>query len=69
MNCPKCAGTGKVTDPYAEGRALREFRKSKAVSLREMSRRLQVSAAFLSDVELGKRGARGRWMERYQAAL
>lgn len=68
MQCPKCEGTGKVLDPRAEGEVLRKYRQKCAVSLREMSRRLGVSAAYLSDIELGKRGHQGAWMEKYIAS-
>lgn len=44
-----------VLDRLEISKALREERVKKRVSLREMARRLKVSAAYLSDVELGKR--------------
>jgi transcriptional regulator with XRE-family HTH domain len=37
------------------GDRIREFREAKDKSLRELARELEVSAAFLSDVELGRR--------------
>ena len=37
------------------GQKIRELRKEKDLSLRELAKRLGVSAAFLSDVELGRR--------------
>ncbi len=37
------------------GQRLRELRESKDFSLRELAKKLDVSAAFLSDVELGRR--------------
>jgi transcriptional regulator with XRE-family HTH domain len=37
------------------GEYLRELRAKKDVSVRELARQLDVSAAFLSDVELGRR--------------
>ncbi len=37
------------------GQYLRELRDSKDLSLRELATRLDCSAAFLSDIELGKR--------------
>jgi transcriptional regulator with XRE-family HTH domain len=37
------------------GQRIRELREEKDLSLREVAKRLQVSAAFLSDVELGRR--------------
>jgi transcriptional regulator with XRE-family HTH domain len=37
------------------GQRLRELREAKDLSLRELAKKLDVSAAFLSDVELGRR--------------
>ncbi len=37
------------------GQRLRELREAKDFSLRELAKKLDVSAAFLSDVELGRR--------------
>jgi transcriptional regulator with XRE-family HTH domain len=37
------------------GEYLRELRESRDISVRELARQLAVSAAFLSDVELGRR--------------
>src|SRR5262249_4636740 len=37
------------------GQRIRELRDAKDLSLRELARRLEVSAPFLSDVELGRR--------------
>lgn len=37
------------------GEYIRELREKKDISVRELSRQVNVSAAFLSDVELGRR--------------
>ena len=37
------------------GEKLRELREAKDISLRELAKRIEVSAPFLSDVELGRR--------------
>lgn len=37
------------------GQKIRELRDQKDISLREMAKRLDLSAAFLSDLELGRR--------------
>jgi transcriptional regulator with XRE-family HTH domain len=37
------------------GQRIRELREEKDLSLRELAKRIEVSAAFLSDVELGRR--------------
>lgn len=53
--CRKCGGTGKESDPVAIGHSMRRLRQRWGVSLREMARRLDISAPYLSDLELGKR--------------
>jgi transcriptional regulator with XRE-family HTH domain len=37
------------------GAKLRQFREEKDISLRELAKRIGVSGAFLSDIELGRR--------------
>src|SRR6266481_6032118 len=37
------------------GEKIRELREHKDISLRELAKKLEISAAFLSDVELGRR--------------
>lgn len=37
------------------GQRIRDLRELKDLSLREMAKKLEVSAAFLSDIELGRR--------------
>ena len=37
------------------GQRIRELRETKDLSLRELAKKLDVSAAFLSDIELGRR--------------
>ncbi len=37
------------------GRRVRELRQNRGLSLRELAKRLEISAPFLSDIELGKR--------------
>ena len=39
----------------AMGQHIRDLREQKDISLRELAKRLDVSAAFMSDVELGRR--------------
>ncbi len=39
----------------AFGSRLRELREEKSISLRELAKRIGVSGAFLSDIELGRR--------------
>lgn len=54
--CSRCAGSGKEPDWEAVGASMRALRKSKSLGLRELGRELGISEAYLSDMELGKRG-------------
>ena len=54
--CHHCAGTGKEVDPVALGKQMRLLRTRAGLSLREMARRMEVSAPYLCDLELGRRG-------------
>jgi predicted transcriptional regulator len=42
---------------YEIGGKLRVLREERSLSLRELARRLGISAPYLSDIELGRRGA------------
>lgn len=51
------------------GEYIRELREKKDISVRELGRQLKVSAAFLSDIELGRRHPSDEVMERLAACL
>ncbi len=53
--CPKCGGTGRVSDDRVVGAKLRKQRKDHGRSLRSIAKAIGVSAAYLSDLELGNR--------------
>lgn len=55
MQCPKCRGRGVVVDPRKFGAMMREARAAKGISMRAMAKRIGISPAFLSDMELGNR--------------
>ena len=46
------------------GREMREARQTSGLSLRETARRLKCSAPFLSDMEMGRRGASIEWVQK-----
>jgi ribosome-binding protein aMBF1 (putative translation factor) len=56
--CERCDGMGRVW--RVNPAALRHDREQRGLSLREVARRCGVSAAFLSDVERGRR----EWSDR-----
>jgi DNA-binding transcriptional regulator YiaG len=49
--CPHCGATQKVVD----GGSLRKIREHAGLSVRAIARRLSMSAAYISDVELNRR--------------
>lgn len=51
--CRHCNGKGKVL--RLNGRKLAAVREQKEISLRDMAKRLGISAAYLSDVENDRR--------------
>lgn len=60
--CHRCAGLGYIEWRGAELRACREWR---GLSLREVARRMKLSPAYLSDVELNRRQASQRVRDFY----
>lgn len=64
-NCPRCGGTGYVTDPKVEGAEMRAKRTKRGIGLREAARRVGVSPAYLCDLEHGRR----RWSQKLRALL
>ena len=63
--CGHCGATGKVE--VINHAFLRFVRLQSQVSLRRMARRLGVSAAYVCDVELGRRNCPIAWLEKYRA--
>jgi transcriptional regulator with XRE-family HTH domain len=52
--CPTCAGVGTLT--RVSGTGIRAIREASGWSLRQVAKELRISPAYLSDMELGKRG-------------
>ena len=69
MTCPKCDGTGSVLDPRLQGQQMRQLRKRKGISVREIARRTGLSAPYISDLELGRRAFNTDLIQRYKQAL
>lgn len=67
--CPKCKGTGEVLDDEEVGKFFKIHRRDARVSLREVAKRLKISAGYCSDLELGRRAWRPELMERYRKAI
>lgn len=67
--CPRCEGKGTILDPAYQGAEARRRRKAVDLSLREVARRMNLSVAYLSDLELGRRGWNEKLTQRYVVAL
>jgi transcriptional regulator with XRE-family HTH domain len=55
MKCDKCGGTGKIESPVLAGSFRRKIRKQYGLTLRAVATKMGVSAAYVSDLELGRR--------------
>ncbi len=69
MKCKRCGGSGLEPDHKAVGRQMRDKRERANISLSEMARRLGFSKAYVSDLELGRRGWHTAVKKAYGAAL
>lgn len=54
LRCPGCDGEGTIVK--INGAYIREVREASGQSLRHVARKIGVSPAYLSDMELGRRG-------------
>ena len=61
--------TIRVVDNIKTGQRARGFRKKCEVSLREVARSMEISAAYLSDLELGRRAWRTSLEHKFIAAI
>lgn len=67
--CPKCGGSGTVLNDKKVGAFMRSLRIHAKVTGRALARRLGWSAAYLCDLELGRRAWNAEKREKYQRAL
>lgn len=67
----KCYDYAMELEAWAEelGPILREGRQKKGFTLRAMAKKLDISAPFLSDMELGKRGISENILERLKKLI
>ena len=69
LRCIRCGGTGREPDWKREGRDWREVRTQRGWTLRDLAKRAKVSAAYLSDLELGRRAWQADGAQRVMRAL
>lgn len=55
IKCPKCKGTGKLQSQAEIGAKMRKLREKAGLSLRKVALGMAISAAHLSDLELGRK--------------
>lgn len=67
--CIRCGGSGEIENPVYRGQEMRKKRETAEKSLREVARRMDLSAAYVSDLELGRRAWSARLVKEYEAAL
>lgn len=69
MACPRCEGSGEIKDPAVTGRQMRALRKASGKSLRQVAGAMKNSPAYVSDLELGRRGWNDALIEKYKKAV
>lgn len=67
--CPRCGGKGEILEDKAVGAEMRAARKKAGLTLWVVGRRLGWSAAYVSDLELGKRGWTAERQRTYLEAI
>lgn len=55
QSCPSCDGAGTVPHPVNYGADLRRRRQEKGLSLAALAEKVEISAQYLCDLELGRR--------------
>ena len=67
--CEHCEGTGMVPRTYETGRDMMRRREAAGISLRALARTLKFSAAYVCDLEKGRRQWSMRLVRKYLNAL
>lgn len=67
--CEWCNGTGERENAAYRGAEMRKLREAADLTLREVARRLEFSAAYISDLELGRRDWSEGLIKAYRNAL
>jgi len=67
--CPKCNGTGTVTDYAALGAEHQRMRIAASLTLREVAEIMGISIGYLSDLEHGRKSWTIAKTEAYRRAI
>lgn len=67
ISCPHCDEI--MENPIHRGKVMRDKRVAKLLSIREVARHMEISAAYLSDLEHGRRVWSEGLIDDYEAAL
>lgn len=68
-SCPRCSGTGTIPDDRAMGAQMRARRKAAGLSLYDLAKKLDLTASYLCDLELGRRQWSVLNIRRYEEGL
>lgn len=67
--CEWCNGTGKRENAAYRGKEMRKLREASGLSLRRVAELMEFSAAYISDLELGRRDWSEKLIKAYEKAL
>lgn len=67
--CQRCNGTGFEPDPAAIGKSMRKLREISGKQQKEVAKAMGISAAYLSDMELGRRDWSADTIAKFKKAL
>ncbi len=67
--CERCGGTGELENAAYRGKQMRELREASGLSLRRVAELMEFSAAYVSDLELGRREWSDKLIRAYEKAL
>jgi len=65
--CRRCGGSGVEVDDRDIGKRMRKLRQKRGLSLRDAAKKMQVTASYLCDLELGRRRWRAELQNGYLA--
>jgi predicted transcriptional regulator len=67
--CEWCNGTGQRENAAYRGQEMRKLREASGMSLRRVAELMEFSAAYISDLELGRRDWSTKLITAYEKAL